>query len=265
MRQLTKKETMSVAGGLIPPGGGGGSGGGGTGGGGSGGSGGGSSTNVLSNYTIQQDVNDSSTLSAAANAILGGGGTITYYANPAAAAGSSSISGNHIYIAPQYEGNVNASLGQLAHELGHYENPVDTLPQDYASANAYASTMETNEGAAQLFAIRAIEQLANLGINVPIPGDPSHVQQELDVIKNNPGASDAVLAQKIGAVMATQVLSNGQTYDQFYHAAWNAHASAGGTINVSADVDANEGQYVAVTSGDSIVFPTVTVGGDEYD
>lgn len=262
MRTLNDKELSQVAGGMVPIDGNGGGGGGAP-----------SSTNILTNTAMMNEINESSIMKAQVNDLVASHWTIEFWNNPASANGDSSSTdygAKIVGVATQYESNIPEALGQLAHELGHAEHPTDTNAADYSSADNYAAAMELSEGYAQLNAIHIATQLESQGFGFQLPGQKSFVQQEINLVQQNPSQSDAWLAQQIGQIEKNDQVQGGQTYDQWYREAWsNAHPSSttttGGGYSGTENGDTLMVDSEYLTYWDSFGFtssldPTVTVG-----
>jgi hypothetical protein len=213
MRVLSENEMATVAGGLVPIDGGG--------------DGGGytaysSSNPLLGRQDVQQLASQSNL-----NGLLTQNSIFVVNQQAAnAAAGASAIVDHTIYVPPGMA--VNYSDGnlvmQMAHELGHFEHPVDATPKDYVSEGVFVTAQLTGEGWAQIQTIQTGATLVPNQSIPQIPGTPALASEEVAAYYSglSNGESMSNIAQDIGTIMANETLANGMNYSQWYSGKWDS-------------------------------------------
>jgi len=179
-------------------------------------------------------------LSTELNTALAQGFTIKYGNDPSSGGSSFDNATKTILIGTASEGNMADTVGQLAHELGHfYSEDVqkDMLTNDpfvYASQEDYITAQLTNEGYAQLNAINVINQDAHSGLNVTPPGLSTNLSaQEIGLVDSMEAAHDsnAAIAKALGQMLEYTDLASGETYHEFYTIAYAEGLHSGVAVN----------------------------------
>lgn len=265
MRKLQPSEIRCVVGGLVAVESG-------TGPGGSTSSG---QSNVLDNYTVNQYIHDSPLMSSEVLKLQNANWSFIYKDG---ATGGSVTDATHatIDITTSDVGNVGDTISQLSHELGHALHQMDEAYKDFSTAQLYANEQMLGEGYAQINAIRIVQELNAHGVSVNVPGDAAHVAQEIQTYNAMTAkhATDAQIAAALGDIMKTQVLKNGQTYEQFWEGSWNSAQPAttgsyggstgsGGMVGLYTGGSYPGGGYL-IYGGGGYGGGTVTVGGTTY-
>ena len=140
------------------------------------------------------------------------------------------------------------TVGQLAHELGHFysQDVQDTMlsenPFDYSSQTDYINAQMTNEGYAQLNAINVLNQITSGNLQMNLPGlSQSVTEQEISTVDSMEAAHDSSssIAQDLGQILVNTDITSGETYHTFYTTAYAHAVGGGGMLN---DLDYAGGQ-----------------------